>query len=106
VARQAAQFVADDLAQARRFDFNAVPLDEPQGSESEEDHHLPLPDENAPTELDILNAISVRSFIRTLPTELRVVADAALAAEGELSEVARHLRQGTLFAVPKEQLSL
>jgi hypothetical protein len=27
-------------------------------------------------------------------------------AEGELSEVARHLRQGTLFAVPKEQLSL
>ena len=25
---------------------------------------------------------------------------------GELSEVARRLRQGTLFAVPKEQLSL
>jgi hypothetical protein len=27
-------------------------------------------------------------------------------AEGELSDVARRLRQGTLFAVPKEQLSL
>jgi len=27
-------------------------------------------------------------------------------AEEELSEVARRLRQGTLFAVPKEQLSL
>ena len=27
-------------------------------------------------------------------------------AEAELSDVARRLRQGTLFAVPKEQLSL
>ena len=27
-------------------------------------------------------------------------------AEDEISEVARRLRQGTLFAVPKEQLSL
>ena len=27
-------------------------------------------------------------------------------AESELSEIARRLRQGTLFAVPKEQLSL
>ena len=27
-------------------------------------------------------------------------------ARGELSDVARRLRQGTLFAVPKEQLSL
>lgn len=27
-------------------------------------------------------------------------------AEGELSDIARRLRQGTLFAVPKEQLSL
>ena len=27
-------------------------------------------------------------------------------AERELSDVARRLRQGTLFAVPKEQLSL
>ena len=27
-------------------------------------------------------------------------------SEAELSEVARRLRQGTLFAVPKEQLSL
>ena len=32
--------------------------------------------------------------------------DALAKAEGELSEVARRLRQGTLFAVPKEQLSL
>src|SRR5207248_1803009 len=59
VARQAAQFVADDLAQARRFDFNAVPLNEPSGSEAEEDHHLSLADEDAPAEQDILNAISV-----------------------------------------------
>ena len=27
-------------------------------------------------------------------------------SEKELSDVARHLRQGTFFAVPKEQLSL
>jgi hypothetical protein len=32
--------------------------------------------------------------------------EALVGAEGELSEVARRLRQGTLFAVPKEQLSL
>lgn len=31
---------------------------------------------------------------------------AVLKAEEELSDVARRLRQGTLFAVPKEQLSL
>lgn len=32
--------------------------------------------------------------------------DALAKAEAELSEIARRLRQGTLFAVPKEQLSL
>jgi NACalpha-BTF3-like transcription factor len=32
--------------------------------------------------------------------------EALLKAEEELSDVARRLRQGTLFAVPKEQLSL
>ena len=32
--------------------------------------------------------------------------DALAKAEQELSEVARQLRQGTLFAVPREQLSL
>ena len=32
--------------------------------------------------------------------------EALARAEDELSEVARRLRQGTLFAVPKEQLSL
>lgn len=32
--------------------------------------------------------------------------DALERAEREISEVARRLRQGTLFAVPKEQLSL
>lgn len=32
--------------------------------------------------------------------------EALIQAENELSEVGRRLRQGTLFAVPKEQLSL
>ncbi|MGH3000800.1 MAG: hypothetical protein ACRDNM_16015, partial [Gaiellaceae bacterium] len=32
--------------------------------------------------------------------------EAMVRAERELSDVARRLRQGTLFAVPKEQLSL
>jgi septation ring formation regulator EzrA len=32
--------------------------------------------------------------------------EALAKAEEELSDVARRLRQGTLFAVPKEQLSL
>lgn len=32
--------------------------------------------------------------------------EALVKAEEELSDVARRLRQGTLFAVPKEQLSL
>ena len=32
--------------------------------------------------------------------------EALVRAEDELSDVARRLRQGTLFAVPKEQLSL
>ncbi len=32
--------------------------------------------------------------------------EALVKAEGELSDIGRRLRQGTLFAVPKEQLSL
>lgn len=36
----------------------------------------------------------------------RHLVEALAKAEDDLSEVARRLRQGTLFAVPKEQLSL
>lgn len=89
IARQAAQLVADDFARARSFDFNAVSLDEPQDSDAGEAHHLSLPDENVPTEQDILNALSVRSFVRRLPENLRMVAEAALAAEGDIAEAQR-----------------
>lgn len=89
IARQAAQSIADDLARERIVRFNALSLSaSPDGSNLADDH-LSLPDENVPTELDVLNAISVCTFVGNLPAELRLVAEAALTAEGELGEAQR-----------------
>ena len=38
----------------------------------------------APTEADILDALSLLSFVAALPPELRFVAEAALEADGEI----------------------
>lgn len=86
VARQAAQSVADDLVQYRNV--STLSLSEmPNGSDHEQ--HLSFADQSVPTELDILNAMSVLSFVRGLPAELRLVAEAALTAEGDFAEAQR-----------------
>lgn len=88
VAGQAAQLVADNLVQSRSF--SALSLSEmPQGSDPRDEQHLLLSDQSVPTELDILNVMSVLSFVRALPAELRLVAEAALMAEGDLAEAQR-----------------
>ena len=52
-------------------------------------------DDTAPTEADILDALSFLSFVATLPPELRCAADAALAADGDLADAQRALGLST-----------
>lgn len=91
VARQAAQGLADTLMAARRL--CPISMDELAASEENRDDTTPvadaLRDHTAPTENDMLNAISIASFVRRLPPELNVVVTAVLEADGELGEAQR-----------------
>lgn len=96
IARQAAQSVADNAALARRV---FASLDQPttvieRGDEDLTVGHA-LQDPSAPTEIDILDAVSLAKFVGGLPPELRMVADAALQADGELAEAQRALGLST-----------
>jgi hypothetical protein len=96
IARQAAQSVADSLAAARRL---FASLDQSTGASELEGEEQALSDtlqdQTAPTEADILDAVSVMSFVASLPQELRIVAEAALEADGELAEAQRGLGLST-----------
>lgn len=92
VARQAAQSVADALAAARRLD--SVPLDQPAVEmvlREEEPATLgeTIAHNAAPSEADILDRLSLIRFVAKLPAELRLVAEAALMAEGDLADAQR-----------------
>jgi|GEM_PF-2576895 len=91
VARQAAQGLADTLMAARRL--CPISMDELAASEENRDDTTPvadaLRDHTAPTENDMLDAISIASFVRRLPPELNVVVTAVLEADGELGEAQR-----------------
>jgi len=95
VARQAAQVVADALAAARRID--AIPLDQPALEivlREEEAATLgeTIAHEGAPSEADILDKLSLIRFVVKLPAELRLVAEAALEADGNLAGAQRMSR--------------
>jgi DNA-directed RNA polymerase specialized sigma24 family protein len=92
VARQAAQSVADALAAARRLD--SVPLDQPAVEmvlRQEEPATLgeTIANDAAPNESDILDKLSLIRFVAELPPELRLVAEAALMADGDLADAQR-----------------
>jgi hypothetical protein len=92
VARQAAQSVADALAAARRLD--SVPLDQPAVEmvlREEEPATLgeTIAHNAAHSEADILDRLSSIRFVAKLPAELRLVAEAALMAEGDLADAQR-----------------
>ena len=90
IARQAAQSVADALVAARK----TVSLDQPLEAASDDEITTvayTVADDTAPTEADILDALSFLSFVATLPPELRCAADAALAADGDLADAQRAL---------------
>lgn len=98
IARQAAQSVADDLVAARKL--YAASLDRPLGDASSlDDEPVTLADITsdpaAPTEADMLDGLSVLSFVATLPAELRLVAEAALTADGDLADAQRSLGMST-----------
>jgi len=90
IARQAAQSVADRLVAARKL--GSVSLSETTIGHDEREAATfgeGIADERAPTEASILDAMSLLAFVRRLPIELRVAAEAALEADGELAEAQR-----------------
>ena len=96
IARQAAQSVADSLVAARKL---YTSLEEPTAEASHEGETTTLADTlqdpAAPTEVDILDAVSLMSFVATLPSELRIVAEGALEADGDLADAQRALGLST-----------
>src|SRR4029079_18089406 len=86
IARQAAQSVADNFVAARRLYMS---LDQPMDSVNHVEPTIladVLQDHTAPTETDILHTVSLTRFVTELPSDLRIVAEAALEAAGELAE--------------------
>jgi DNA-directed RNA polymerase specialized sigma24 family protein len=96
IARQAAQSVADSLVAARKL---YTSLEEPIAEASPESEATTLADTlqdpAAPAEEDIVDTVSLMSFVATLPSELRIVAEAALEADGELADAQRELGLST-----------
>jgi DNA-directed RNA polymerase specialized sigma24 family protein len=92
IARQAAQSVADSLVATRKL---YTSLEEPIAEASPESEATTLADTlqdpAAPAEEDIVDTVSLMSFVATLPSELRIVAEAALEADGELADAQREL---------------
>ena len=76
IARQAAQSVADRLVAARKLigvaGETATARNEPQAATIGD----AVPDDRAPNEAGMLDAMSLSAFVRTLPVELRLVAGA------------------------------
>jgi DNA-directed RNA polymerase specialized sigma24 family protein len=96
VARQAAQSVADSLVAARNL-YTALEEATVETSSESETTTLAdtLQDPATPSEADILDAVSLQSFVAALPPELRLVAEAALKADGDLADAQRALGLST-----------
>lgn len=85
IARQAAQSAADaTVAGRKRYRFS---LDEP-GDDAAAFAETRADDASL-SETDILDALSWLAFVATLPPELRLVAEAAIAADGDLADAQR-----------------
>lgn len=96
IARQAAQSVADALVAARKL--AALSLDQPIEATFDSETATSaetIGDPAAPTEGDILGNLSLLRFLATLPPDLRIAADAALAADGDLADAQRALGLST-----------
>ncbi len=98
IARQAAQSAADRLvADSARYDLS---LDQPTDNAASDDEEPATignltADDAAPTEANILDALSLIRFIHELPPELRALAEAALIADGDLADARRTLGLST-----------
>jgi Sigma-70 region 2 len=95
IARQGAQSVADSLVATRKL-YTSVeePAEAAQESETSTLADA-LQDPAAPTEAHILDTVSLMSFVATLPSDLRMVAEAALKADGDLPDAQRALGLST-----------
>ena len=96
IARQAAQTVADDLVAARKL---FVSLDQPLTLDGHDGEAIAIAETIADSavlnESEFLDAISLLSFVRMLPQELRLVAEGALKADGDLADAQRTLGLST-----------
>ena len=96
IARQAAQTVADDLVAARKL---FVSLDQPLPAEAHDGEAITVAETIADSavlnETEFLDALSLLSFVRMLPQELRLVAEGALEADGDLANAQRTLGLST-----------
>ena len=96
IARQAAQTVADDLVAARKL---FVSLDQPLKAEAHDGEAIAVAETIADSailnETEFLDALSLLSFVRMLPQELRLVAEGALEADGDLADAQRMLGLST-----------
>lgn len=92
IAGQAAQSVADGLMAARKlYEISLDPLEVAAEDDEEEPGTLAdtRSDERSESESAILHSLSMMRFVAELPAELRLVAEAALAADGDLAEAQR-----------------
>jgi hypothetical protein len=94
IARQAAQLVADRIVTQRKA-FSVVGSTGQTSDEESENIVEFIADRMAWSETDILTASSYRNAICRLPPRQRVLAAAALAADGELADVRKALRMSS-----------
>jgi DNA-directed RNA polymerase specialized sigma24 family protein len=85
IARQAAQSLADAIVADRKL--YPLSLDHPANDAAT--FVETRADDASPSETAILDALSWLSIVRTLPLEFRLVAEAALAADGDLADAQR-----------------
>jgi DNA-directed RNA polymerase specialized sigma24 family protein len=98
IARQAAQLVSDGLVVDRAFYGGSLDqlADEVKADDEEPATIADCAVDGAtPTEADILDTLSLMFFVRRLPAELRLVAEAAIIADGDLADAQRTLGLST-----------
>jgi hypothetical protein len=92
IARQAAQLIADRIAAGWQTDL--VSLEEPApwqelGADAAVTISEQIADESLPDEAALVSGLALRSFTRSLPEDLAIVAAAVLAADGDIPEACR-----------------
>ena len=98
IARQAAQLASDAIVASGALYGGSLdqPADEGKADDDEPATIADCAVDGAtPTEANILDTLSLMFFVRRLPAELRLVAEAAIIADGDLADAQRTLGLST-----------